>query len=61
IKQVAVVRLPKHQIAATSSTLLTYGSYGLGVHSADSEIDALCAAPYFATLSEDFYKFFFGN
>ncbi|QHO06607.1 hypothetical protein HN51_065461 [Arachis hypogaea] len=56
IKQVAVQRrLPKHQIAATSATVLTYGSYGLGVHSADSDIDALCVAPYFATLSEDFF------
>ncbi|MED6158194.1 hypothetical protein PIB30_030478 [Stylosanthes scabra] len=56
IKQVAVQRrLPKHQIAATSATILTYGSYGLGVHSADSDIDALCVAPYFATLSEDFF------
>ena len=32
IKKVAWERrLPKHQIIATSATILTYGSYGLGV------------------------------
>ncbi|QHO55952.1 Nuclear poly(A) polymerase [Arachis hypogaea] len=30
-------------------------SYGLGVHSGDSDIEALCVAPYFATLSKDFF------
>ncbi|KAJ1414324.1 Pol [Sesbania bispinosa] len=48
-------RLPKHQIAVTSATILTYGSYGLGVHSSESDIDALCVAPFFATIAEDFF------
>ncbi|KAE9591625.1 hypothetical protein Lal_00039120 [Lupinus albus] len=48
-------QLPKHQIAVTSATILTYGSYGLGVHNPESDIDALCVAPYFATIAEDFF------
>ncbi|KAF1890736.1 hypothetical protein Lal_00013331 [Lupinus albus] len=48
-------RLPKHQIAVTSATILTYGSYGLGVHSQESDIDALCVVPFFVTITEDFF------
>ncbi|XWS53489.1 hypothetical protein CRYUN_Cryun10bG0005600 [Craigia yunnanensis] len=48
-------RLPKQEIAASSATILTYGSYGLGVHGSESDIDALCVAPYFATMAEDFF------
>ncbi|KAK8681974.1 hypothetical protein V6N13_054371 [Hibiscus sabdariffa] len=48
-------RLPKQDIAASSATLLTYGSYGLGVHGSESDIDALCVGPYFATMVEDFF------
>ncbi|KAK7856708.1 nuclear poly(A) polymerase 3 [Quercus suber] len=48
-------RLPKQQIAATSGTILTYGSYGLGVHGSDSDIDALCVGPFFATMADDFF------
>ncbi|XLT85459.1 hypothetical protein HN873_007212, partial [Arachis hypogaea] len=56
IKQVAEERrLPKHHIAATSPTVLTYGSYGLRVYNAESNIDALCVAPYFATLLRNFF------
>lgn len=56
IKKVAWQRrFPKQQIAATCATILTYGSYGLGVHGSESDIDALCVAPCFATIAEDFF------
>ncbi|XP_061352763.1 nuclear poly(A) polymerase 3 [Gastrolobium bilobum] len=56
IKKVAWQRrLPKHQIAVTSATILTFGSYGLGVHSSESDIDALCIAPFFASIADDFF------
>ncbi|GKV37891.1 hypothetical protein SLEP1_g45860 [Rubroshorea leprosula] len=48
-------RLPTKHIAETSATILTYGSYGLGVHGSDSDIDALCVGPVFATMAEDFF------
>nr|KJB28767.1 hypothetical protein B456_005G068400 [Gossypium raimondii] len=48
-------RLPKQDIAVSSATLLTYGSYGLGVHGSESDIDALCVGPYFATMVDDFF------
>ncbi|XP_010546962.1 PREDICTED: nuclear poly(A) polymerase 3 [Tarenaya hassleriana] len=48
-------RLPKHQIAATSATVIAYGSYGLGVHGSESDLDALCVGPFFATIAEDFF------
>lgn len=56
IKRVAYRRwLPQNQIRAASATILTYGSYGLGVHNAESDIDALCVGPWFASLTEDFF------
>ncbi|KAF8085143.1 hypothetical protein N665_0678s0003 [Sinapis alba] len=48
-------RLPQHHITSTNATLIPYGSYGLGVHGSDSDIDALCIGPFFATISEDFF------
>ncbi|PWA99848.1 poly(A) polymerase 3 [Artemisia annua] len=56
IKSVASLRrLPQNNIRAASATILTYGSYGLGVYNAESDIDALCVGPWFATLTEDFF------
>ncbi|KAB2040249.1 hypothetical protein ES319_D02G069900v1 [Gossypium barbadense] len=56
VKRVAWQRpLPKQDIAVSSATLLTYGSYGLGVHGSESDIDALCVGPYFATMVDDFF------
>ncbi|KAI3706896.1 hypothetical protein L6452_24951 [Arctium lappa] len=56
IKRVAYRRwLPQNQIRAASATILTYGSYGLGVHNVESDIDALCVGPWFASLTEDFF------
>ncbi|XP_020267167.1 nuclear poly(A) polymerase 3 isoform X2 [Asparagus officinalis] len=49
--------LPNELISSTTATILTYGSYGLGVHGSDSDIDALCVGPYFANLEEDFFVF----
>ncbi|KAJ0234152.1 Nuclear poly(A) polymerase 3 [Hirschfeldia incana] len=48
-------RLPQHHINATNATIIPYGSYGLGVHGSDSDIDALCIGPFFATIAEDFF------
>ncbi|KAJ6689840.1 hypothetical protein OIU85_006172 [Salix viminalis] len=54
-KKVAWQRcLPKQQIAATSATILTHGSHGLGVHDPESDIDALCVGPFFATIADFF-------
>ncbi|KAL2921075.1 Nuclear poly(A) polymerase 3 [Bienertia sinuspersici] len=47
--------LPDNVIRDASATVLTYGSYGLGVHNSESDIDALCVAPWFATMAEDFF------
>ncbi|XP_076898210.1 nuclear poly(A) polymerase 3-like isoform X1 [Bidens hawaiensis] len=56
IKRVAYLhRLPENHIKVASATILTYGSYGLGVHNAESDIDALCVGPWFASLIEDFF------
>ncbi|XP_059632824.1 nuclear poly(A) polymerase 3 [Cornus florida] len=56
VKRVAYQRrLPKHHITSASATILTYGSYGLGVHNSGSDIDALCVGPCFATMTDDFF------
>uniref|UniRef100_A0A5B7BTP8 polynucleotide adenylyltransferase n=1 Tax=Davidia involucrata TaxID=16924 RepID=A0A5B7BTP8_DAVIN len=56
IKRVAHQRrLAKQYVTAASATILTYGSYGLGVHNSDSDIDALCVGPCFATMADDFF------
>ncbi|XP_010938210.1 nuclear poly(A) polymerase 3 isoform X3 [Elaeis guineensis] len=47
--------LHKDVVASASATILTYGSYGLGVHGSESDIDVLCVGPYFATMEEDFF------
>ncbi|XP_065863857.1 nuclear poly(A) polymerase 3 [Euphorbia lathyris] len=55
-KKVAWQRqLRREQIGATSATILTYGSYGLGVYGPESDIDALCVGPFFATMADDFF------
>ncbi|XP_021739908.1 nuclear poly(A) polymerase 3-like [Chenopodium quinoa] len=52
-------KLPKQRrnlwINNASATILTYGSFGLGVHNSESDIDAICVGPRFATLEEDFF------
>ncbi|KAG5555331.1 hypothetical protein RHGRI_012762 [Rhododendron griersonianum] len=56
IKRVACNRgLDERHIPAASAAVLTYGSYGLGVHNSESDIDALCVGPRFATMGEDFF------
>lgn len=56
VKRVAYqCQLPKNRVRAASATILTFGSYGLGVHNSGSDIDALCVGPYFATIGEDFF------
>ncbi|KAK4725799.1 hypothetical protein R3W88_030716 [Solanum pinnatisectum] len=56
VKTVANQRgLPKKYLKFASGTILTYGSYGLGVYNSESDIDALCVGPYFATIAEDFF------
>ncbi|KAL5700322.1 polynucleotide adenylyltransferase [Ranunculus cassubicifolius] len=39
----------------TSATIVAYGSYGLGAHGPESDIDAVCVGPSFATLRGDFF------
>ncbi|XP_073127629.1 nuclear poly(A) polymerase 3 isoform X2 [Henckelia pumila] len=48
-------RLPASCIRAASATILSYGSYGLGVHYHESDVDALFVGPGFATMAEDFF------
>ncbi|KAG8370554.1 hypothetical protein BUALT_Bualt14G0129200 [Buddleja alternifolia] len=48
-------RLPGSSIRDVSAIVLIYGSYGLGVHNDESDIDALCVGPCFATMAEDFF------
>ncbi|KAJ8573958.1 hypothetical protein K7X08_010469 [Anisodus acutangulus] len=56
VKTVAYRRaLPERFLRFASGTILTYGSYGLGVHNPESDIDALCVGPCFATIAEDFF------
>ncbi|KAI8561881.1 hypothetical protein RHMOL_Rhmol04G0376300 [Rhododendron molle] len=56
IKRVACnCGLDERRLRAASAAVLTYGSYGLGVHNSESDIDALCVGPRFATMGEDFF------
>lgn len=48
-------KLPENVIKDASASILTYGSYGLGVHNSESDIDALCVGPQFASMAEDFF------
>ncbi|XP_051127918.1 nuclear poly(A) polymerase 3 isoform X2 [Andrographis paniculata] len=56
VKRVAHRRgCPKSCIREASATILIYGSYGLGVDDHESDVDALCVGPCFATMDEDFF------
>ncbi|XP_057538163.1 nuclear poly(A) polymerase 3 [Amaranthus tricolor] len=56
IKKIAWQRmLSENVIRDASAAVLLYGSYGLGVHDSESDIDALCVVPWFATMAEDFF------
>ncbi|GAB2217848.1 hypothetical protein Droror1_Dr00001060 [Drosera rotundifolia] len=56
IKKVAWQRqLFDDVIRSTSATILTSGSYGLGVYDTESDIDALCVGPWFASSDVDFF------
>lgn len=56
IQEVARQRdLPENVVEAASATILTFGSYGLGVHGSESDIDALCIGPWFASIEDDFF------
>ncbi|XP_071696020.1 nuclear poly(A) polymerase 3 [Rutidosis leptorrhynchoides] len=56
IKRVAFQRrLPQNSIKDASVTILPYGSYGLDVYNADSNIDIICVGPCFASIAEDFF------
>ncbi|KNA08338.1 hypothetical protein SOVF_163390 [Spinacia oleracea] len=46
---------PENGISNASAGVIIYGSYGLGVHNSESDIDALCFGPFFATMEEDFF------
>ncbi|KAF7839710.1 nuclear poly(A) polymerase 3 isoform X1 [Senna tora] len=48
-------RLLKRHISITSATVLTFGSYGLGVHSPKFDIDTLCVAPFVTSMVDDFF------
>ncbi|TVU37170.1 hypothetical protein EJB05_10471, partial [Eragrostis curvula] len=41
--------------SVVTATVLTYGSYTLGAHGPESDIDALCAGPCIATLQYHFF------
>lgn len=45
-------RVPPRRVTAT---VLTYGSYTLGAHGPESDIDALCVGPCIATLQHHFF------
>ncbi|CAH9108571.1 unnamed protein product [Cuscuta europaea] len=60
IKRVAYRhQLPKRYITNASARVLPFGSYGLGVHNSESDIDALCVVPCFANMAEDFFVVLF--
>ncbi|KAI3825524.1 hypothetical protein L1987_07014 [Smallanthus sonchifolius] len=48
-------RLPQDQIKDASATILVYGLYGLDGYNADSDVDAVCVGPCFASMAEDFF------
>ncbi|KAI8971476.1 Poly(A) polymerase [Mycotypha africana] len=48
-------KVPTHLTEKAGGTVVTYGSYRLGVNSADADIDALCVVPKFVQ-REDFFR-----
>ncbi len=54
-KVAARKHLPLDVAAKAGGAIFTSGSYRLGVHSANSDVDALCIVPYFVERDADFF------
>uniref|UniRef100_A0ACD5WYQ0 Uncharacterized protein n=1 Tax=Avena sativa TaxID=4498 RepID=A0ACD5WYQ0_AVESA len=54
-KRVAFEQREQHWI--TTGTVLTFGSYALGVYGPESDIDAVCVGPCIASLQHHFFVF----
>uniref|UniRef100_A0ACD5XKX8 Uncharacterized protein n=1 Tax=Avena sativa TaxID=4498 RepID=A0ACD5XKX8_AVESA len=54
-KRVAFEQMEQHWI--TTGTVLTFGSYALGVYGPESDIDAVCVGPCIASLQHHFFVF----